>query len=852
MAADGRRAVTPERWARLKALFGEALAHAGEERAAFLRRTAAAEPDLGAELAALVEAEERGAGFDGVTDPGEPAGDAPPVPERIGPWRIVRELGHGGMGTVYLAARDDGEFRQVVALKVIRTGADPRLAVARFRRERAILAGLAHPGIATLLDGGTTEQGLPYYTMEYVEGEPIDRYCQARGLSVEARLELVLSVCAAVQHAHGRLVVHRDLKPGNILVAPDGAPKLLDFGLAKLLDPEEGAETTAAPLRFATPAFASPEHLRGGPVTTAGDVYSLGALLYVLLTGRRPFRAASGSYGELVRAVCEQEPAPPSAAVAAEPPGALAAGPPGQVRRLAGDLDAIVLKALRKEPERRYGSVEQLADDLRNYLEGRPVRARAGNAAYRAGKFLRRHRAGLLAACLVVAAAAAAFAETSRQRAIAQRRLEDVRRLAGSLLFEFHDAIASLPGATRARELVVRRAQTYLDQLSREAGGDLAVQEDLAAAWERLGEVQGTFPSGLGDVPGATASLRAAVAIREAAARRRPGDPEAALRLGLAQSRLGFLEANAGDRAGVDRARRGAELADWAQAQAQAPASPAVRTRVAQAFGLLARAQHLADDLAPAAPAYAREAAGGERVIAEAPGDRPARLALASASYFLGCARMAAEPAEGERLLRRSLELGEALAREEPGDTQAAAALAFGHVGMARALVRAGRADEALAEHLAALRLRERIAAADPADAGAQQAVAASQVMVGRHVASRGSPGEARASFLAAVRILEELERTGAGNAHVRVVLGMAHGDLGRLEVRLARAARGPSAAASWRAAAAWLLRSEEEYAGLRREGRLPEEQAGFSAENRELLGACEAALAPDPPSPAR
>jgi eukaryotic-like serine/threonine-protein kinase len=313
---------------------------------------------------------------------------------RIGPYRVLREIGRGGMGSVYLAARADDAFQKLVAIKIIRRGLDTDDVLRRFRSERQILATLDDPNITRLLDGGTTDDGLPYFVMEYVEGEPIDQYCDARKLNITERLKLFQGVCAAVSYAHQNLVIHRDIKPGNVLVTKEGLPRLLDFGIAKLLAPGAGHRTTTM-LRPLTPEFASPEQVRGELVTTASDVYSLGVRLYQLLTGRRPYRAATGTAAEIEAAICDEEPEKPSLAItrcgktastlgASPSPEAVSATREGTRdklrRRLAGDLDNIVLLALRKEPQRRYASANQLSEDIGRHLTSLPVIARPDTA----------------------------------------------------------------------------------------------------------------------------------------------------------------------------------------------------------------------------------------------------------------------------------------------------------------------------------------------------------------------------------------------------------------------------------------------------------------------------------------
>ncbi len=334
------------------------------------------------------------------------------IPDRIGPYRLASELGRGGMGIVYLGERVEGGFEQRVAIKLMKRGLDTDELLWRFRHERQILARLDHRAIAKLFDGGATADGRPYIVMEHVVGEPVTAYCNARRLSVEQRLRLFCRVCAAVHYAHGRLVVHRDLKPANILVTEAGDLKLLDFGLAKVLAKEEdGVETptvTRLGLQAMTPEYAAPEQVVGGPVSRATDVYSLGVVLYELLTGRKPYRLGRRFGAQAERTIVEVEPDPPSEVV--EDPlegedrlaGASCLTPAGLRRQLAGDLDAIVLTALRKQPERRYGSAQALAEDILRHLAGQPVKARPDGCWYQMRKFAHRHRVGVVGAAILI------------------------------------------------------------------------------------------------------------------------------------------------------------------------------------------------------------------------------------------------------------------------------------------------------------------------------------------------------------------------------------------------------------------------------------------------------------------
>ncbi|HTY56594.1 MAG TPA: serine/threonine-protein kinase, partial [Candidatus Binataceae bacterium] len=409
---------------------------------------------------------------------------------RCGPYELLRVLGQGGMATVYLARRADGEVEQYVAVKLIRYERSEASFRARFLRERQILALLNHPAIAHLLDAGRASNGQPYLAMEYIDGSPIDAY--ASKLDLRSKLDLFRQVCDAVSYAHRNLVVHRDLKPSNILVDGDGHPKLLDFGIAKLLDsalsPEQDRTTTMfQPL---TPQYASPEQVRGETITTTTDVYSLGVVLYKLLTGRLPYEFPILTPAAVDHTICTVEPAPPG---------------------VSRDLDNIILTALRKEPARRYPSVQHFSDDIQRTLTNRPVSARPDTLAYRVSKFIRRNHIALAAAGLVVIALVTGSAIAIRQARIAQQRFEDVRTLAHTFVFDLHDEVAKLEGSTRVREMMVTTGLQYLDDLAKNSGDDLKLQAEIASGYMKIGDAQGypTKPN-LGRPADAVSSYRKA------------------------------------------------------------------------------------------------------------------------------------------------------------------------------------------------------------------------------------------------------------------------------------------------------------------------------------------------------
>ncbi len=496
--------MTPERWKRIDSLFNEVAELDACAREAFLDRECAGDPELKAEVMVLLASDEQApTGFvqsqvdDGIASFGEAQNRT--VTRRAGPYLLTRELGRGGMGTVYLGERADGQYHGEVAVKLVRPGMDIDFFLMRFKRERQALARLQHPNIARLLDSGTSEDGMPYIVMERVEGRPINAYCKAEALGVKQILELYLDVCSAVAHAHRNFVVHRDLKPGNILVEDGGAPKLLDFGICKLLIGGSGSGETVETSQMMTPDYASPEQVRGDAITITSDVYSLGAVLYELLTGKRPHRIEKMTPQGLAEAICDHDVVPPSEAVEDR----VAA------RSLTGDLDTILLKAMQKDPQRRYVSVEQFSEDLRRALDDEPVLARPDTALYRTSKFIRRHRTAVAASVTMTLALSSGVIAYARQADAARQQSEEARALANAMMFDIHDMVKDLPGALKARENIVRLGLGYLDRLSSQSIKDTALRLDLAAAYLRMGEVQGAVMSShTGDTEAALGSFR--------------------------------------------------------------------------------------------------------------------------------------------------------------------------------------------------------------------------------------------------------------------------------------------------------------------------------------------------------
>ncbi|MBI3450183.1 MAG: tetratricopeptide repeat protein [Acidobacteria bacterium] len=479
--------MTPERWRQLESLFLEATALPPAERIGFAARRCAADPVLGEELARLIRAEARPPEYlESIVRDGAAtmtiALAASRLGSRVGPYRLTEILGEGGTGTVFLGRRDDAQYEAVVAIKLLHSGISHRVLLDRLKAERQILAQLDHPNIARLYDGGTTDDGEPYLVMEHVNGIPLLEFCERGALRGRARLGLFLVVCGAVEHAHRHLIVHRDLKPGNILVTPEGVPKLVDFGVAKLLEEARpgaaAAERTLAPLRMLTPSYASPEQIRGDPVTTASDVYSLGVLLYEMLTGSKPYAIDPAMpLAEIERRICSLEPPRPSAATRSAASG----------RWLRGDLDTIVLKALRKDASRRYATVAELREDIERFLTGHPVKARPEKLAYVAGKFVSRHRAGtalgLLAMIAITASAILAWVSAARARDERDRASRIASMLVG--MFEIAE-----PG--HGSELTVRRlldhAAKQVETLSGQPETQASLTQTLAGLYEKSGD----------------------------------------------------------------------------------------------------------------------------------------------------------------------------------------------------------------------------------------------------------------------------------------------------------------------------------------------------------------------------
>ena len=765
-------------WLLVKHVFDAALNCDIEEQRSLIDELCAGRPEVREEVESLLAAHRKAGPF---LDRAERFGETPSwVGRRLGSYRLVSEIGDGGMGRVFLAERDDDQFRKQVAVKIIGAGVTHPEILRRFLDERQILATLDHPNIAHLLDGGVTDDGMPYMVMEYIIGLPITAYCEQAGLSVRERLELFLTVSLAVHYAHQHLVVHRDLKPANILVTPEGTAVLLDFGIAKMLDPlTSRTQATVAQFHPVTLEYASPEQLRGGVVTTTADIYSLGVILYELLTGSRPHALADATLDQAMRIVGE---------TAAEPPGKRCRG---RGLPFSEDLDCITLKALRTEPQDRYGSAQDFAADIKRYLEGLPVQARRGSVRYVARKMLARHKIAVaavatgLALAMVGAGAVAREAHiANRERAKALSRFNELRGLARSMIFELHDGIARLPGSTETRKKLVTIALNYLDSLAREAGDDVGLQVELASAYRRLGNVQGDpNTANLGDSAGALTSYRSGMRAAQAALRIDPLRDEALRSLGFLYLNTAEIELREGRRSEakdkLDRAllilrqRSGRQDAGWSQ-----------RSDLATALFYLFLYHQNNDDalsrdyLTQADNLY-------EARLLEQPYDDDALHNVALAHRYLATFE---KVDSALTYLQRSLELDRRRSAARPSDATCRLDVSMDLAEMGRQHRMRRNFGQALMCYREALEIREALAASDPKNVMARNRVAYMHFSIGDARFEMGDMTGAVESMRKSIAIYEEFAGGIASSGHANYFLRKGYRIIGQAKARLGRA----------------------------------------------------------------
>ncbi len=735
------------RWIRRKSLLAQAIELAPEARRDWIQHACAGDSALRAELDALILAHEQAGTFlerpalsssgaaRAVLDAANQIAGADALSSRFGAYRLLRELGRGGMGVVYLAARDDESFEKLVAIKMVPGGLVHPDVARQFHAERRILASLEHPNIAHLLDAGATEGGVPYVVMEYVEGEPIDLYCKSQRLPVRERLRLFCAVAGAVQYSHQHLVIHRDIKARNILVTRDGVPKLLDFGIAKLVQADlvEG-ETTH--VRALTPESASPEQIRGEPVTVATDVYSLGVLLYRLLTDRSPYRGDMKTETGVANAVCHEEPIRPSDAVSTS---LVAEAERRRASRneLKGDLDWIALKALQKDPARRYASVEQFAQDIQRHLSRQPIVAAPDAWTYRAGKFLARHRLGAAAAAIVLVATLTATAVSVRQARVAQRereaaqqRFEMVRKLARAVIFDFNDALEGVPGATAGRKLIIGTAIEYLNALSADEQADVGLMREVAAAYLKIGDVQGNpIVPNLNDPDGSRASYQHALDVyRRLAARA----PSAETDSGMAQAHWAL------------------GVADWAKGHSESSL---------RHYGEMRRLNESLAKSAPAVTSYRRE--------------------IARADYQIGQVYlMLGDPANARANYERSIAAAESVVESDPADQVARRTVGVGYLKLGDVATLVRDHEPALGWFRRAAAVFDEMKRTSPPLPGSARLAAFAQLRIGEGL-RYSDPRSAEAAIRAVLPPLEATQAADRMNAQARFDVGYAYSLLG-------------------------------------------------------------------------
>jgi eukaryotic-like serine/threonine-protein kinase len=767
------------RWSRIDALFSTLDTASAETRDRVLAEVSTSDPDLAATVGGMLAHAASGSRLLQLVEAAADTLATTPtsaLPPRFGGYRTVREIGRGGMGVVYEGVSDD-EFARRVAIKMAPLARVGAAADARFRLERQILSSLDHPHIARFLDGGT-EGDLPYLVMEFVEGEPITTYVSRKVLPLADRLRLVWKLCQALHYAHQRLVVHRDLKPSNILVTDDGTPKLLDFGIAKLLDAGDAPALTLGATAW-TPDFASPEQVTGELVGTPSDIYSLGLVLYEVLTGVRGQVTDSTSPLALSRSVCDVDPPPPSVRVAALGDRQLA-------RRLSGDLDTIVATAIHKDPARRYASAAAVADDIDRYLSGLPVEARAGSIWYRLRKGVVRHRGAVAAAAVVAVAVVAGLVSTAYQARRADRRFQQVRALANEFVFGVHDRIEALPGSTEARRALVQTALTYLENLRQDASGDPGLAKELAAAYQRVGQVQGDpLAANLGDP--AAAAVSYARALELLTPLEASGDAEARLILADVELQFAHLKRAQGDASGTEaKFARARELVD--RQHLARPDDDATLELVGEVHASIARAANARNDAETAAASAQRALEAAEALVARHPADANRRDHLATAQGAMAAAHTARGQIDrAAASYRNAADIREALVAADPTNAglRRGLVVALGNLGD----LLGGRSGENLGDYAGAAAALERavaisreIAAADPKDRRAAFDLVNGLLRLGAVL------GEIGGREAEAVTHLEEADRVNArliadepGSARYRYLQLVLDRRLGRL-----------------------------------------------------------------------
>lgn len=808
------------------------------ERSARIAQLCGDRPELREEVESILAAHEKAASFlDVETKVDSSAGPGFSLAGRqFGPYRLLTVVGMGGMGTVYRAERTDGRFQRQVAIKVVPAALHSPELLRRFTSEQQILAALEHPSIGALLDAGVSSEGIPYFVMEYVEGIPVNEYCDNHRLSIPDRLKLFQTLCSAVQYAHQHLVVHRDLKPANILVTGDGVPKLLDFGIAKIVDPwTPGAlDATRSLLNPMTPGYASPEQVRGETLTTATDIYSLGVVLYQLLTGEPPYRVAGKSLSEAIRVICESEPEKPSALVRLRNSTKENAQ---SLPEVSSDLDAIVAKAMRKDPQQRYASAQEFSADIGRSLAGLPVSAHQGSLRYVAAKFVTRHKLAVLGFCVAVIMAAGGIGAvlwqaraTQRERIKAERRFQQVRSLAKSLMFEVHDSIRDLPGATPARQLIVSRALEYLDGLAREAGDDPSLQRELSAAYERIGDVQGNpYLANLGDTLGALASYRKSLAIRESLLSADPNNFALKRELSGIDWKIGICLDGSSDFSGALASLR--KALELTQQDSLANRDWESSDRLAGDHWAVAHVLQETGDLAGALENYRTAASIRESSPGTEAGQiRTSRTHLAG-DYFGMAEVLKAQGQLGPATDAggKSLALLGALSHEDPNNATLRQYLAGSYTLLGQCFELQSLLDQAINNYTGARKIYEAQVAADPTDALSSRLVGYIDMQIAGVLVKQGKAAQGLDLLQRALVRFQEIASKAPTSNYISYNFGNVYSEMASAHVALASDNRLPVATrrTHWTQARDLYQKSLTIWLDLRQRGKLGGDEVG-------------------------
>jgi non-specific serine/threonine protein kinase/serine/threonine-protein kinase len=752
--------MTPESWLLVKDALHEAMQLQGETRHAYLATVTLTDPALRLELDRLLSASEQMlpefmdapavAAWNGLAPPDQMVG------RRLGPYQIIEKIGAGGMGEVYRAIRADDEYRQEVAIKLVHAEFASNFVLSRLRQERQILAGLDHPNVTRLLDGGRTAEGIPYLVMELIEGEPIHQFCKRHDSTTEEKLRLMMQVCMAVHYAHQRLIIHRDIKPGNILVTAAKVPKLLDFGIAKILDQSfaatgpEQASATLSVIRLYTPRYASPEQLKGETITTSTDVFSLGVVLQELLTDAPPAKGATKSLG--------------------------------------ANLDNIIQMATRPEPDRRYSSAEALANDISRHLDNLPVIARGNTLKYRLSTFVARHTVAIAASALLAVALLGATvvslyeAQAARsERVRAERRFNDARRLANSLMREIYGSIKDLPGATPARKLLVNKALEYLDGLSGDALSDTALEQELASAYALVSDVQGNpYNANLGDPVGGLESSRKALAIRLRLSAAAPANADAVRAIAGSYVQMGaMVGATRDSRAATSYFEAAALLLERVD---QGSKDARVLDQLAGTYYFAADAEIRARDIQRAQTAIERASRIRDGIVSVDPGQSRLIRSHSAGDHAAAANVFVAQKKYSEALIeqRKAVDIISALAADSPADATLQSYVAQGFDYLGRIQEYLNDQSGALLSYIRANESVAPIAKLDPQNTFAVSMLAHSYERMGRLEDDRlGSTLLGSLQIARAIELMTPLRAKSPDNAELSARVAQAYSELG-------------------------------------------------------------------------